>query len=75
MSALSGSSAAWQPPISPKEMKSTQTLIVIKANMPVSKVRLAVVVEYFFLSIDIRVFTLMKKDPKRPPRIPSTIGP
>ena len=56
-------------------MKRTQTLIVAAAYNPVSVNFLTVVVTYFFLKTAIRVFTLMNKDPKRPPNIPRTIGP
>ena len=64
----------WQPD-EKKAMKITQTLIVVKPNIPASITFRVVVVTYFFLIVDMVVLTLMKKDPSSPPMIPSTIGP
>lgn len=56
-------------------MKSTQTLMVAAAYNPVSMTFLLVVVIYFLRKTARRVLTLIKKDPRRPPNIPRTIGP
>lgn len=61
--------------MSPNAMKRTQTLIVTMPNIPVSIDLLKVEVAYLFLSVDIVVFTLMKKEPRSPPIIPKKIGP
>jgi len=49
--------------------------MVMKPKMPVSRTLLTVVVIYFFLKKDIYVFAVTKREPRMPPKIPSTNAP